>query len=289
MKHIFNSDHFLVAFIDVLGQSNKILENSTYPPTEKALIKMKQNLLETSEYVMSLRDAFRNHFKKYRKLKDVLEGLPKKQRKIEQIMGTYSAELLGVSDSVIISVPLENKTDNCIPMNNILATFKGICLIYNIALASHKPIRGGIDIGWGTRLSQNEVYGSALVKAYSLETKEAGYPRIIVGESLWKYINYVENLKSKTEFGIRAVKIAKQCKGFVVDDHDDKHILDVIGKAANSSVTSINPELVKDGYHHIVAFQLECKQKGDKKLASRYKLLENYFKPRLSLWGIKKV
>jgi hypothetical protein len=131
LKHIFNSDHFLVAYIDVLGQSNKILENSTYPPTEKALKKIKQNLSETSEYVMSLRDAFRKHFKKYRKLKDVLEGLPKKQRKIEQIMGTFSAELLGVSDSVIISVPLENKTDNCIPINNILVAFKGICLIYN--------------------------------------------------------------------------------------------------------------------------------------------------------------
>ena len=140
----------------------------------------------------------------------------------------------------------------------------------------------------GLQLSQNEVYGSALVKAYKLETKEAGYPRIIVGESLWKYINYVKSLKSKTEYGTRAIKIAKQCKSYVVEDYDQKYILDVIGKAANSSITSINPELVKEGYHHIVTFQLDCKQKRDKKLASRYQLLENYFKPRLSLWGIKR-
>jgi hypothetical protein len=288
MKHIFNTDHFLVAYVDVLGQSNKILEHSTYPPSEKALNQIKQNLSETSEYVIFLRDAFRKHFKKSRKLKDILESLPKKQKKIEQRMRTFSAELLGVSDSLIISVPLENKTDNCVPINNILATFKGICLIYNIALASHKPIRGGIDVGWGTRLSQNEVYGSALVKAYKLETKEAGYPRIIIGESLWKYINYVESLKPSTEYGVRAENLARQSKSFVVKDQDGKYILDVIGRAANSYIESINPELVRKGYHYIMEFKFSCDQKDDKKLASRYKHLEDYFESKLSLWGTKR-
>src|SRR4030043_1304292 len=144
MKNVFSSDHFLVAFIDVLGQSNKILENSIYPPTEDDLKKIKNNLSETSEYIMSLRDVFRKHFKNYRKLKSVLEGLPKQQKKNAQRMGTYSTELRGVSDSIIITVPLENKTENCVPINNILGAFQGICLIYNIALAKHKPIRGEI-------------------------------------------------------------------------------------------------------------------------------------------------
>ena len=157
MKRIFTADHFLVAFIDVVGQSNKILENSDYPPTEAGFNKIKQNLTETSEYIMSLRDAFKKHFKRYRKLKDVLEDLPEKQRKDEQIMGTFSAQLRGVSDSIIFTVPLENKTDNCIPINNILATFQGICLIYNLAMASQKPIRGGIDIGWGAASVENDV------------------------------------------------------------------------------------------------------------------------------------
>ena len=286
MKHEFNADHYLVAFIDILGQSNKILENNVYPPTERDLIKIKQNLVETSEYIISLRDIFRKHFKRYRKLKNVLEGLPEKQKKNEQIMRTFSAELRGVSDSIIITVPLESKTDNCIPINNILATFQGICLIYNIALAGHKPIRGGIDVGWGTRLAQNEVYGSALVKAYILESEKAGYPRIIIGESLWKYINYVENFKSKTKYGIRAKGIATQCKKYVIRDNEE-FCLDVIGKAAKSAEIGINPELVKEGYNYIINFQLECKQKGDNKIASRYQFLKNYFETRLYSWGLK--
>lgn len=287
MKHIFSADHFLVAYIDVLGQSNKILENSTYPPTKKEFKKIKDNLSETSEYVISLREAFRKHFKKYRKLKGALDGLSEKQKQNEQIMQTFSAELRGVSDAVIITVPLENKTDNCIPVNNILATLQGICLIYNIALAQHKPIRGGIDVGWGTRLAQDEVYGSALVKAYTLETEKAKYPRIIIGESLWKYINYVENFKPTTKYGTRAKILAKRCKDLIVKDSDKMYILDVIGKAVKSSGTNVSCELVKEAYDYVSKFQLTCLQRGDNKLGSRYQLLKNYFESRLNVWGLK--
>jgi hypothetical protein len=74
-----------------------------------------------------------------------------------QRMGTFSAELRGVSDSIVITVPLENKVGDCVPVNNILGTLQGICLVYTKALASGKPIRGGVDVGWGTRLTGNEV------------------------------------------------------------------------------------------------------------------------------------
>ena len=70
----------------------------------------------------------------------------------------------------------------------------------------------------GYSIGSNEVYGSALVKAYTSESKEAKYPRIVVGESLWEYINYVDNLKCKTECANRAKSIAKQCKNWVVKD-----------------------------------------------------------------------
>jgi len=63
---------------------------------------------------------------------------------------------------------------------------------------------------------------------------------------------------------MRAMKIAKQCKSFVVKDQDGKYILDVIGKTAKASVTTINTELVREGYHHILKYQIECRQKGDK-------------------------
>ncbi len=286
MKHEFTTDHFLVAFIDVLGQSNKILGNSVYPPGERDLTAIKKNLSETSEYIVSLRDAFSDHFKRYRKLKDVLPGLTSEQKKNEQRMRAFSAELRGVSDSIIVTVPLENKTDNCIPINNILATFQGICLVYCKAVAEHKPIRGGIDVGWGNRLSQNEVYGSALAKAYTLESKKAEYPRVIIGESLWKYINYVEKFQTNTKFGKRAKSIAKQCK-YMIAKYRKHYILDVVGEAVKSSDLGIDSKLVKTGYDYTVESQLHHEKEGDNKLALRYKLLRNYYESRLSLWGLK--
>jgi len=283
MKREFNVDHFLVAFIDVLGQSNIILENSVYPPSKQDLEKIKHNLQDTSEFIVALRLAFKNHFKKYRKLKDVLEGLPKKQKIMEQRLRTINTEILGISDSIIISVPLENKTDNYIPINNIRATLQGVSLIYNIALAKQKPVRGGVDVGWGTKLSQNEIYGSALVKAYSLENEKAEYPRIIVGESLWKYINYVYNSGLKTEYGKRARKIADECKKMIIKDYDNQYVLNVLDFRL-FTYRIVEPRLINEGYEFILNFESECKKKGDHKLLLRYQRLRKFYETRAGIW-----
>jgi len=73
----------------------------------------------------------------------------------------------------------------------------------------------------------------------------------------------------------------------VVKDGDEKYILDVIRRAVKSSGVGINPELVRTGYDCMVRFQLECKRKGDNKLASQYRLLMYYYESRLSAWGLK--
>jgi hypothetical protein len=49
MKRDFNSDHFLVAYIDVLGQGNKLMEHSSYPPTQAELGRLRLSSEEASE------------------------------------------------------------------------------------------------------------------------------------------------------------------------------------------------------------------------------------------------
>jgi hypothetical protein len=286
LKGEFITNHFLVAYIDVLGQSNKIMETSTYPPSQGELNKIRKNLKETSDYIVDLRDTLRKQFKKYRKLKSALEGLSKQKRKEEQRIGAFTTEIVGISDSLIISVPLKNNTENCVPINNIIGVFQGISLIYSIALASQKPVRGGIDIGWGTYLPGKEVYGSALVKSYTLETKKAEYPRIVIGKSLLKYINYVENFKPQTSYGKRAKLLAKKCKSYITKDFDDQHIVDVIGQTAKDSIPEMTAQQVNLGYKFIKEFILRCKKKKDLKLLPRYQQLAKYFSTKTSLWGL---
>jgi len=283
MKHEFIADHYLVAFIDVLGQSSAVLEGDAYPPATNDMQRKKARLKENSEYIVTLRDLFKKHYKKYRKNKDVFEGLNDRQKKNEQIMRAFKAEIKGVSDSMIINVPLENKTDNCIPVNNILATIQGICLIYNYSMSQQKPIRGGVDIGLGIRLGESEVYGSALVKAYQLETEKAGYPRVLIGESLWQYLNYVENQNAKTQYGIRAKKLAKQCKSYIKKSNNH-FFIDVIGEAVKNSGLEINKSQVSQCYDHIVSVQKKYEKKNDTKLSSRYLQLKQYYQTNLPIW-----
>jgi hypothetical protein len=287
MQREFTADHYLVAIIDVLGQSNAVLEGDTYPPTIEELEKTRSNLRETSEYIKSLRETLRNHYKKYRKNRGVFSGLSDSQKKIEQKMRTYIAEQRSVSDAIIINVPLKNNTENSVPINNILSTFQGICIVYNKALAEQKPIRGGRDVGLGTKIGHMEVYGSALVKAYQLESERADYPRILVGEALWQYINYVENQKVDTQFSRRAKELATECKTYVKRFHNQL-FLDVIGEAVKTSDLNIDSSLVSRGYSYIVSYQRDSIMKNDQEIASRYKKLKEYYDSRLKHWDIGK-
>ena len=44
-------------------------------------------------------------------------------------------------------------------------------------------------MGLATDIGPQEIYGAALGSAYRLESEEAGYPRIVIGDELWRYFN----------------------------------------------------------------------------------------------------
>jgi hypothetical protein len=276
MKRDFKTDHFLVAYIDVLGQSNKLLKTSSYPPTKVHLKKIQQNLKATSYDILYLRNTIRSYFKQYRKLTKISGVFPKENSK------SFIPEVNVISDSIFINVSLDKNPDNYVSINSIMGIFQGICLLYSTALSTKNPIRAGMDVGLCYHLTQNEVYGSAVAKAYTLESEKADYPRIMVGDSLWTYLNYLENLNPKTKLGKEAKLIATQCKNMVITDHG-KFMLDVIGKTANKLVKKLSPELVQKGFEYI---KLQCNNK-DSNLSQRYQKLKNYYISKLPVWGLK--
>jgi hypothetical protein len=46
-------------------------------------------------------------------------------------------------------------------------------------------------LGWQPRSGRGEIYGTALERAYDLESEVAKYPRIVIGDELSKYLNSV--------------------------------------------------------------------------------------------------
>jgi len=281
--------YYLIAFLDILGQKDKILSITHPPSTVEEQNKEARVLRDTANYVVGLRKNFLDYFKIVDRPTDILNVLTPEQRAIALQLRHFHAEVRGVSDSIIITVPLSYETDFCTPMNGIYSALYGICGMFSTALACSKPFRGGVDIGWGVRLpsAKKEVYGSALVKAHFLENNVAQYPRVVIGDSLLTYINGIETIKTNDWNSNRAKQLASQCKEFITSDYDHLNILDVIGGGVQSIKGGINSDLIEKGYRYVIDTHRSLTIAGDIKLSSRYGCLRSYIESRLHLWNIQ--
>ena len=115
------------------------------------------------------------------------------------------------------------------------------------SLAAHHPLRAGLDVGVGTRLSTGEVYGSALERAYFLESNLAKYPRILVGDGLLEYLDWVSAQAPRSDFGQLAVLTAQKCRRFVCEDNDGRSMLDFLGDARDYYRQRLREEAAMEG------------------------------------------
>jgi len=281
--------YYLIAFLDILGQSQEVLRLSRLPSNSEEEAHAAEILGSTAGHIKDIRQSFLGYFDARAKPTGILDKLPPEKREWANRMRRCEAEVRGLSDSIVITVPLSNEDDHSTSMNGIYATLFAICGIFVAALAERKPFRGGIDIGWGVRLTEQEVYGSALVRAVSLESSVAQYPRVVIGNSLWDYLTEVEKLVTDTVFAKWARKTAADCKMLVTEDCDGLRILDVIGAGARSVAGGIKPEWVGDAYKFVVDTDERLGKEGNMKLHTRYRWLRNYLESKLRLWSIQPV
>lgn len=281
--------YYFIAFIDVLGQSNKLLNLTKLPFTQDEQEKAALMLHDTAGYIMSLRKSFMDYFKARNKSTGILDSLPPDKRAIAEKLRRAEVIITSFSDTIVISVPLSNEDDHCLSINSIYSALFGICGIFLVALAQHKPFRCGVDVGLGVQLTKHEIYGSALVKAYNLEKNVASYPRIVIGDSLFEYLNVVQHLDSNTIYAKFAKKTAGNCKELITHDYDKLKILDVIGKGVQSIPGGIDKSLVEKAYTFIVQYHDGITKSADMNIRARYGMLRSYFESRIHLWNIQPI
>lgn len=289
-KFIYSSvSYYCIAFLDILGQKDDILSFSDLPSTQDEIARVVSVLKSTAGYVVGLRESFLSYFEEGKRDTGWLKSLTPAQRAEAQKLRHCQAEVRGVSDSIIITVPLNYGDEFYTPMNSIYFSLYAICAIFVLALMCGKPFRGGVDIGWGVRLpnARKEVYGSALVKAYNLENTKAEYPRVLVGDTLLEYIDGVNTLPPDSLKSKAASKFAALCNNLITVDYDNLNILDVIGEGVHSISGSADTELVQKGYKYVVDTHKRLTIEGDTKHSPRYGKLRNYPEPRLHLWNIQ--
>ena len=151
-------------------------------------------------------------------------------------------------------------------------------------LSGGHAIRGGIDIGIGIELSDGDVYGAALAKAYELESKTARYPRIVIGDDLFNYIlKYAK--QNNDVFGLTNDKTAYDCTRLIGIDDDGLPFLDYLGEGFKQDIAKdrLDPAIIEKAYDFIMEESAKWQNTKNSKLAFRYALLRNYFEHRMPI------
>ncbi|MFY9111033.1 MAG: hypothetical protein WAP34_03760 [Desulfomonilia bacterium] len=188
------------------------------------------------------------------------------------------------SDSVVIYLPL--RTDKYkLPIRGIYGILCATATTFLCSLAAKHPIRGGIDVGVAMEISKKEIYGAALARAYSLESNQAQYPRIVLGPELIDYLHYTASQNPENVQSAISKRISERCLDLITIDDDGLPILDYLGETLKISIANkFDRDVVLKAYHNVLKYSSTYQKEQNSKLAFRYSNLRNYFDARLEVW-----
>lgn len=279
-ERVYKLGHHLVAFLDVLGQRDKF-RGLKRPGSAQEEGQVKEVLRQTAGFVVELRAVFQMQFERFE------AGVPDMRRHTKEPL---RPSFIGFSDSFVISVPLREEGHELVPVVTVFSALSAACVVMLTALASKHPLRGGIDVGLSTEIGPGEIYGAALEQAYLLESRVAKYPRLVIGDELWRYLNAaLTNFESQTRPVAKAITaIVKKTMQMIVTDRDGLRILDYLGPVM---VENAGPDhgkfMIQPAYNFVLGEQSRMVAKGDSELIGRYVLLRKYFESRLAPWGVE--
>ena len=287
--------HYIVAYIDVLGQKaelanlEKLLDNGER--TGEPVLKAKR---QTIDVVKKIRNDFLEFWKQrlhtksnnseYHKLTTEQKAQFKKL-KYGDIKFRY------ISDGIIIYAPLViMKGEQRI--QDILSIITTAAHLILVKFGDNVAIRGAIELGWATKVEgwtknkeDADIYGPVLTRVHYLENKVADYPRIIIGDRQIDYLKLRLQL-SNEEPGNPQDKVnkicEKHCRSLICEDTDGQFIVDFLGEYMQGIIKSPDvAPLVKSGYQFVEQEYIRYKQARDSKMAFRYEHLMNYYLERL--------
>ncbi len=134
-------------------------------------------------------------------------------------------------------------------------------------------------------ISKKEIYGAALARAYSLESNQAQYPRIVLGPELIDYLHYTASQNPENVQSAISKRISERCLDLITIDDDGLPILDYLGETLKISIANkFDRDVVLKAYHNVLKYSSTYQKEQNSKLAFRYSNLRNYFDARLEVW-----
>lgn len=286
--------YYVVAFIDILGQKERLQEMTDLPKMGEDREYFLNSLKKTYGYVAMTRKDIMRFFKSSATSIENDQIWTKhspetKKRVIE--WRTTKPRFAHISDTIIMYIPVVNENE----VHNLCAIYG---MIYSISftmllsLARNIPLRGGIEIGLAGDFPDIGLYGPAIYAAHDLENRIAQYPRIVVGESLidflYKWESGDEDLARNGGDILTALNIrfATVSKTFLCEDADGRPILNFMGSEMRKEVEKSGNllRIAQEAFNFVV---MECerfKKEKNEKLAFRYTLLADYISNHLHSW-----
>lgn len=190
MKVIIDAQFYITAWIDLLGQSLTLGEARPQLDGES-----------DQEYAKVFRAAFGPIIDFRKHISDVQNSLSKilppappeissdaKKSKLYEKFTQQNIELVFIADSAVLRIPLAG-SDIKPPLMSVMSLLYQLSINMLVLLAARMPIRGGVAVGWCTKLEKGDVYGQADVRAHWVESKIAQYPRIVLH---WTFLDLLK-------------------------------------------------------------------------------------------------
>ena len=221
--------HYAVAFMDLLGQQEFLRNLDSLPNSDdpQDMDATREYLKNTYGAVTAMRKYFNDSFEAYSKRRVDQSKLTAEQRKEYKELTNNPIKFQNLSDSVVIFMPLRTDTAK-LPMRGIFGILGAAATTFICCLADGHPIRGGIDVGTGMDITKDEIYGPSLSRAYTLESRIANYPRIVVGNELLRYLETTRDQEPKDVTAIVAKKTAERCIECLAVDVDGYPFVDYL-------------------------------------------------------------
>lgn len=273
--------YWLVGFVDLLGQQEAFLKVDEVwhrDPLEgqRLLHEALMGSVGTVRSMRKLLDQFQNAFRGTASSSSVIGDWRKARVRDDRW-----------SDGIVLSTPLASSEDHN-PINGVYEILIAIGSLALMHLAAGRPIRAGIAIGGGIEVD-GELFGPALVKAYQLESKVAGSPRVVLGTELREFLLAQANAAALTPIDGAHSEMARLLLGLLVKDGDGVLILDFAGRWFQENLADAG-EILKKAHHFAKQSREEHRNNPDKKLFERYSSVVRYLESRMpvsNLTGIE--
>lgn len=278
---VFN---YCACFIDILGQRHAMRDQGLLPladTEEKRLQFIQQVLSKTIRPITRLQSQTKQFVDSFLNTADspLRQSLqPELREEWDKLQG-HELRVQYWSDGLVAYTCLGNKE---VPtqINGAFALLglAGSLCFMNLSENFRNPLRGGIEVAWGTELRQGELYGPIIARAYELESEVAQYPRVVVGERMIDFLQSVSALGDGDNYSRYSSTLANTCLQMLIKDVDGQWMIHYLGEAFRNNVSRHeHAGMYNEAYKFVSGEYERFRANGDAKLAIRYFQLRSYF------------